>query len=82
MKSCIDASSPFHATPMTSILPAHFLLVASTEGASALHVLQVGAQNQNATGLPANDAASMLDPPTSAELNASSGGMPLDAGEV
>lgn len=29
-----------------------------------MHVLQVGAQNQNAVGLPANSAPSMAPPPT------------------
>ena len=31
-------------------MPAQSLLASSTEGASRLQVLQVGAQNQNATG--------------------------------
>ncbi len=52
------------------ILSAHFLLAASTEAASALHALQPGAQNQNATGLPMNEAASIWPPPTVAEVNA------------
>ena len=45
-------------------LPANFFATASTEGASALHVLHVGAQNQNAVGLPANSAPSIAPPPT------------------
>jgi len=70
MNACIEASSPFHATPTTVILSAHFLLVASTEAASALHVLQPGAQNQKATGLPMNEAASIWPPPTVGEVKA------------
>lgn len=41
---------PLHATPTMRTLPAYFLLASSTEGASKLHVLQPGAQNQKATG--------------------------------
>jgi hypothetical protein len=59
-----DLSSPCHATPTTVTLPANFFATASTEGASALHVPQVGAQNQNAVGFPANSAPSTAPPPT------------------
>ena len=38
------------------------MATSSTEGASALHVLQVGAQNQNATGFPASEAPSSVPP--------------------
>lgn len=51
-------SSPNQATPTKSTLPAHRVLAASTEGASWLHVLQVGAQNQYAVTLPAAAAPS------------------------
>ena len=44
---------PYQATPTNCTLPAHRLLAASTEGASWLQVVQVGAQNHNNTGLPA-----------------------------
>jgi hypothetical protein len=50
-----SASLPNHATPTKSTVPAHRWLAASTEGASWLQVLQVGAQNQYAVTLP--DAA-------------------------
>ena len=70
MNACIEASSPFHATPTTVILSAHCLLAASTEAASALHALQPGAQNQKATGLPMNEAASIWPPPTVGEVKA------------
>ena len=43
---------PIGMAPTTSTLPAQSLLASSTEGASRLQVLQVGAQNQNATGAP------------------------------
>ena len=48
-----EAWSPYQATPMNWTLPAHFLLAASTEGASWLQVVQVGAQNHNARVVPA-----------------------------
>ena len=51
-KSSISSSLPFQPTPTTVTFPAHFLLAASTEGASLLQVPQYGAQNQNATGEP------------------------------
>jgi hypothetical protein len=43
---------PFQPTPTIVTLPDHFLLAASTEGASPLQVTQYGAQNQKATGDP------------------------------
>lgn len=51
-KARYDEVSPDHVTPTTSTLPASFWETRSTEGASALQLLQVGAQNQNATGRP------------------------------
>ena len=51
-KPSISSGVPFQPIPMTVTFPAHFLLAASTEGASPLHVPQYGAQNQNATGEP------------------------------
>lgn len=58
MKSWKSASLPNQATPTKSTLPAHRVLAASTEGASWLQVLQVGAQNQYAVTLPAAAAPS------------------------
>jgi hypothetical protein len=52
-KARYEALSPDHVTPTMSTLPASFWATRSTEGASALQLLQVGAQNQNATGRPA-----------------------------
>lgn len=52
MKSLISSCVPFQPTPTIWTFPAHFLLTASTEGASALQVPQYGAQNQKATGDP------------------------------
>ena len=70
MNACMLFSLPFQATPTTEILSAHLMLAASTEGASRLHVLQPGAQNQNATGFPANEDTSKVEPPTrSAEIS-------------
>jgi hypothetical protein len=57
------------------ILSANFLASSSTEGASALHVLQVGAQNQKATFLPTRLDPSKVPPPTSGLENASGGGI-------
>lgn len=51
-KPSISSGVPFQPIPMTVTFPAHFLLTASTEGASPLQVPQYGAQNQNATGEP------------------------------
>jgi hypothetical protein len=56
---------------MIVILSDHFLFVASTEGASALQVLQPGAQNQKATGLPSSDAVLTCEPPTIAAVKLS-----------
>lgn len=39
-----------------------------------MHVLQVGAQNQNAAGVPASEAPSNVPPPTSGLLNCSAAG--------
>jgi hypothetical protein len=66
--------SPDHATPITVTLPANFFATASTEGASALHVLQVGAQNQNATGLPTRSAPLSVPPATFGAENFSTAG--------
>ena len=74
MKPWNAASSPVQATPKKSTLPAHCLLAASTEGASRLQMLQVGAQNQNATGRPATEVPSNSPPPTSGAVNSSSFG--------
>jgi hypothetical protein len=41
-------------------------------------MLQVGAQNQNTVGLPANDAASMAPPPTAGAVNWSASGTAID----
>lgn len=43
---------PFQPIPTIWTFPVHFLLAASTEGASPLQVPQYGAQNQKATGAP------------------------------
>jgi hypothetical protein len=67
-------SSPVHATPTKLTSPANFFAAASTEGASRLQLLQVGAQNQNSVGLPANVAASISPPPTSGAVNCSEAG--------
>ena len=48
----ISSCAPFQPTPTIWTFPAHFLLTASTEGASALQVPQYGAQNQKAAGDP------------------------------
>jgi len=57
---------------MKSTFPSQVLLAASTEGASWLQVIQVGAQNQNATGRPATDAPlNSPPPPTSGAVNCS-----------
>ena len=67
-------SSPVHATPTKLTSPANFFAAASTEGASRLQLLQVGAQNQNSVGLPAKVAASMSPPPTSGAVNCNEAG--------
>lgn len=69
-----SSSSPVHATPTKLTSPANFFAAASTEGASRLQVLQVGAQNQNNVGLPAKVAASSSPPPTSGAVNCSEAG--------
>jgi hypothetical protein len=75
MKLWNDFSVPDHATPMMVILSANFFASSSTEGASALHVLQVGAQNQKAAFLPTRLEPSNVPPPTSGLANASDGGI-------
>jgi hypothetical protein len=69
-----SSSSPVQATPTKLTAPANFFAAASTEGASRLQVLQVGAQNQNSVGLPANVAASSSPPPTSGAVNCRAAG--------
>ncbi len=69
-----SSSSPVHATPTKLTAPANFFAAASTEGASRLQAIQVGAQNQNSVGLPANVAASSSPPPTSGAVNCSAAG--------
>ena len=49
---------------MNSTEPAQRLRAASTEAASRLQMLQVGAQNQNTTGRPASSDPSNSPPPT------------------
>jgi hypothetical protein len=60
---------------MMVIFPSNFFASSSTEGASALHVLQVGAQNQKAAFLPTRLEPSNVPPPTSGLENASVGGI-------
>ena len=79
MKPWKAASSPVHATPTKSTLPSHLCRAASTEAASALQTLQVGAQNQNTTGRPAMVAPSNDPPPTSGAVKASALGTPVAA---
>lgn len=50
MNPWYDSASPNQVTPTKSTRPAHALLAASTEGASMLQIVQVGAQNQSTTG--------------------------------
>jgi hypothetical protein len=69
-----SSSLPVHATPTKLTDPANFWAASSTEGASRLQVLQVGAQNQNAVGLPAAVAPSNVPPPTSGAVNCSASG--------
>ena len=52
----------------------------STEGASALHVLQVGAQNQRASGLPAQSAPLSVPPPIFGTLKFNAAGTAFGAG--
>ncbi len=74
MNFCMLASSPCHATPTKSTLPAHRFVASSTEGASLLQMLQPGAQNQTANGWPAYAAKSNSPPPINGALICSSGG--------
>jgi hypothetical protein len=53
MKPWNARSSPNQAAPTNATFPAHRMLAASTEAASRLQVLQVGAQNHTARGAPA-----------------------------
>lgn len=69
MKSWKASSLPVHATPTKLTWPANCVATSSTEGASRLQVLQVGAQNQNAVGIPATAAPSNVPPPTRGALN-------------
>ena len=73
-----EASSPVHATPTKSTLPAHCCAAASTEGASALQTLQVGAQNQNAVERPARSAPLNSPPPTRGAVNCNNSGTLAD----
>ena len=50
MKSFIDSVEPAQATPMKVTSPSYFCRASSTEGASALHELQPGAQNHRTVG--------------------------------
>jgi hypothetical protein len=59
-------------------LPAQVLLAASTEGASRLQMLQVGAQNQNATGRAPYSAPTNSPPPTNGAENCSAAGATAD----
>lgn len=61
-----------------SSFPAKFVATSSTEGASKLHVVHQGAQNQNATGLPVNVVPSSAPPATSGAENCRMAG--ADAG--
>jgi hypothetical protein len=79
MKPWNDASSPVQATPMKLTLPLHFCAAASTEGASRLQTLQVGAQNQKAVGAPATDLPSKVPPPTNGALKFNAAGIGLAA---
>lgn len=75
-------SEPNQATPTKSTLPAHRLLAASTEGASLLQVVQVGAQNQRATVWPVNCVKSSWPPPTSGAVNCNTSGVAAPAATV
>ena len=76
MKPWKVASSPAQATPMNSTDPAHRLRAASTEAASRLQMLQVGAQNQNTTGRPANSDPTNSPPPTNRARKSNAVGTP------
>lgn len=82
MKPWKAASSPVQATPTKSTLPAHFCAAPSTEGASRLQTLQVGAQNQNAVGLPTARAPSNSPPPTNGAVKFNTSGTTAGAGMV
>ena len=69
MNAWNEASSPDQATPAKVTFSLQRWYASSTEGASRLHVLQVGAQNQNAIGLSTNVAEPKSPPPTSGALN-------------
>jgi hypothetical protein len=71
MKPWNAVSSPVQATPTKSTEPAQRLLAASTEAASRLQMLQVGAQNQNTTGRSVYSLPSKAPPPTSGALKSS-----------
>jgi hypothetical protein len=74
MNSWKSSSLPVQATPTKLTRPAHSCAAASTEAASRLQVLQVGAQNHSAKGVPAKAAPSKLPPPTSGAVNCSESG--------
>ena len=69
MKPWNDASSPVQATPTKSTRPAHCFAAASTEGASALQIVQVGARsergNQNTCSASNGNIATLPTPPYS-----------------
>lgn len=58
------------------------MLAASTEEASRLQVLQVGAQNHNATVCPAYWVKSIVPPPTAGAENCNAAGASGFGGEV
>src|SRR6056297_688132 len=74
MKSWNESSLPVHATPMKLASSWNCTATSSTEGASRLQMLQVGAQNQNSVGLSATAAPSKVPPPTSGALNCRASG--------
>lgn len=76
MKPWNEESSPNQATPTNSTWPSHLMDASSTEGASRLHVLQVGAQNHSATVLPEYCVKSIDPPPTSGAANCNASGAP------
>jgi hypothetical protein len=75
----MDATDPDQATPTTSTLPAQRCAASSTEAASALQVLQPGAQNQKAVGRCAVALRSMLPPPTVGRSTRNASGTALAA---
>jgi hypothetical protein len=64
-----DVSSPAQATPYVATLPLQRWATSSTELASALQIVQVGAQNHNITARPASDAPSSWPPPRIVAVN-------------